>query len=163
VNGIAEVKGELAGHLTIASKNDLRIVDDVRYHTDPRTDPTSEDILGLISEANVVMAATSANLDSGDETLMAAVMALGTSFGAENYNAGSPRGKLKLYGGVVQMRRGAVGTFNSHGIATGYEKAYNHDIRLMDNPPPAFPTTGVIERLAWQQIDPATDISANVF
>lgn len=163
VNGTAEVSGELAGQLTIAAKNDLRIVDDVVYHTDPRTDPTSSDLLGLISEANVVMAATSANLDSGDETVMGAIMALGESFTAENYSQGSPRGKLKLYGGVIQQRRGAVGTFSGNNVVSGYEKAYDHDIRLMDTPPPAFPTTGIIERMAWRELDPATDISANVF
>ena len=41
VDGIAEVRGQLAGQLTIASPRDLRIVDDVTYHTDPRIDPTS--------------------------------------------------------------------------------------------------------------------------
>ena len=163
VNGTAEVSGELAGQLTIAAKNDLRIVDDVVYHTDPRIDPTSTDLLGLISEANVVMASTPANLDSGDETVMAAVMALGESFMAENYSQGSPRGKLKLYGGIIQERRGAVGTFSGNNVVSGYEKAYNHDIRLMDTPPPAFPTTGIIERIAWRELDPATDIAANVF
>jgi Tfp pilus assembly protein PilX len=163
VDGIAEIKGELAGKLTIASKHDMRIIDDVKYHTDPRTDPTSEDILGLISEEDVIMAATTANLDSGDETVMASVMALGESFQAENYASGAPRGKLKLYGGIVQMRRGPVGTFGGSGIVSGYEKAYSHDMRLVDNPPPAFPTTGQIERISWSQIDPATDITANAF
>lgn len=163
VNGIAEVRGDLAGQLTIAAREDLRIVDDVVYHTDPRTNPASEDVLGLVSEKNVVMAATQANLDSGDETVMATIMALGESFTAENYSQGAPRGKLKLYGGIVQKRRGPVGTFNQSGIVSGYEKAYNHDIRLMDNPPPAYPTTGEIERIAWRELDPATDITANVF
>jgi Tfp pilus assembly protein PilX len=163
VNGIAEVSGTLAGQLTIAAKNDLRIVDDVVYHTDPRTDPTSSDLLGLISEANVVMASSAANLDSGDETVMAAVMALGESFTAENYTAGSPRGKLKLYGGIIQKRRGPVGTFSGNTVVSGYEKAYNADLRLMDTPPPAFPTTGIIERIAWRELDPSTDITANVF
>lgn len=163
VDGIAEVKGELKGRLTIAARNDLRIMDDVVYHTDPRVDPASTDILGLISEANVVMASTAANLDIGDETVMASIMALGESFTVENYSSGSPRGKLKLHGGIVQKRRGAVGTFNSGGIVSGYEKAYNHDSRLMDTPPPSFPTTGQIERLVWKELDPATDIAANVF
>jgi Tfp pilus assembly protein PilX len=163
VDGIAEVSGELKGQLTIAAAQDLRIVDDVVYHTDPRVDPSSTDILGLISEKNVIMASTSANLDSGDETVMASIMALGESFTAENYNQGSPRGSLKLHGGIVQARRGPVSTFNSSGIVSGYAKAYNHDIRLMDTPPPAFPTTGQIERISWQELDPATDISANVF
>ncbi len=163
VDGIAEVSGNLKGVLSITAKNDLRIVDDVVYHTDPRVDPTSTDILGLISEKNVVMAATAANLDSGDETVMASIMALGESFTAENYASGSPRGKLKLYGGVIQERRGPVGTFNSRGPVSGYQKSYNHDTRLLDTPPPSFPTTGQIERISWKQIDPATNIAANVF
>jgi hypothetical protein len=163
VNGIAEVKGTLKGQLTIATKNDLRIVDDIVYKTDPRVDPSSTDVLGLVSESNVVMAATPANLDSGDETVMAAIMALGESFMAENYNQGSPRGKLKLYGGIIQARRGPVGTFNAQGIVSGYDKAYNHDVRLMDTPPPAFPTTGQTEKLVWKELDPATDISLNTF
>jgi Tfp pilus assembly protein PilX len=163
VDGIAEVSGNLKGVLSIAAKNDLRIVDDVVYHTDPRVDPTSTDILGLISEKNVVMAATPANLDSGDETVMASIMALGESFTAENYASGSPRGKLKLYGGLIQKRRGPVGTFSGSTQVSGYQKAYNADARLVDNPPPSFPTTGQIERISWKQIDPATDIAANVF
>lgn len=163
VNGIAEVSGVLAGQLTIAAAQDLRIVDDVVYQTDPRVNPASTDILGLISEKNVVMAATAANLDSGDETVMASIMALGESFTAENYNQGAPRGNLKLHGGIIQERRGPVGTFNSSGIVSGYQKAYNHDIRLMDTPPPGFPTTGQLERISWKELDPSTDISANVF
>jgi len=163
IDGMAEVKGKLQGKLTIASRGDLRIVDDIVYKTDPRTDPTSTDILGLISEANVVMAATAANLDSGDETVMASIMALGESFTAENYASGSPRGKLKLYGGIIQERRGPVGTFSGSTTVSGYQKAYSHDIRLVDSPPPGYPTTGIIERIAWKQIEPSTDITANVF
>ena len=163
VDGIAEVSGSLKGVLTIAAKQDLRIIADIVYPTDPRVDPTSTDILGLISEKNVVMAATAANLDSGDETVMASIMALGESFTAENYASGSPRGKLKLYGGIIQERRGPVGTFNSSGTVSGYQKSYNHDPRLLDNPPPSYPTTGQIERISWKQIDPATNIAANVF
>lgn len=163
VNGQVEVQGELAGQLTIASGGDMRIMDDVFYHTDPRVDPSSRDILGLVSEKNVIVAATQANLDSGDETIMGAIMALGESFTVENFWQGAPRGKLKLYGGLIQKRRGPVGTFSGSRQVSGYDKAYDHDIRLMDTPPPAYPTTGVIERMTWREIDPATDISANTF
>jgi len=68
-----------------------------------------------------------------------------------------------VYGGIIQKKRGAVGTFNSGSgaIVTGYEKNYSYDPRLMDNPPPAFPTTGQVEKVAWNEIDPSTDISRN--
>lgn len=41
-----------------------------------------------------------------------------------------------VYGGIIQRIRGAVGTFGSGGIGSGYEEDYNYDPRLMDTPPP---------------------------
>ena len=163
VDGVAKVKGKLAGQLTIASRKDLYIIDDVVYSVDPRLDPNSTDVLGLISEQNIIVAATQANMDVGDETIMAAIMALNTSFTVEDYNKDSPRGKLKVYGGIIQETRGAVGTFSGTSVKSGYQKAYDHDARLMDTPPPAFPTTGTVERMTWRELDPSTDISQNMF
>ncbi len=163
VNGRAEVEGTVKGQVTIGCNGDIRIMDNVVYDTDPRTDPTSTDLLGLVSEGNVVVWDSPANLDSADETIMAAIMALNTSWTVEDYASGSPRGKLIVYGGIIQKQRGAVGTFSSYSglISTGYEKDYHYDPRLLDNPPPAFPTTGQVEKIAWNEIDPSSDISMN--
>jgi len=163
VQGTTQVEGKVKGQVTIGCNGDIRIMDNIIYNTDPRTDPTSTDLLGLVSDANVKMANVAANTDVADETVMAAIMALNTSWGVESYNSGSPRGKLIVYGGIIQKQRGAVGTFNSGSgqIVTGYEKAYSYDSRLMDNPPPAFPTTGQVEKVAWTEIDPSSDISLN--
>jgi Tfp pilus assembly protein PilX len=163
VQGTAQVEGKIKGQVTVGCNGDIRIMDNIVYNTDPRTDPTSTDLLGLVSDANVVMMNTTANKDVADETVMAAIMALNTSWTVESYNSGSPRGKLIVYGGIIQKKRGPVGTFNSGSgvIVTGYEKNYSYDPRLMDNPPPAFPTTGQVEKVAWTEIDPSTDISRN--
>ncbi len=165
VQGTAQVEGKIKGQVTVGSNGDIRIMDNLVYNTDPRTDPTSSDLLGLVSDLNVIMWNSTANLDTADETVMAAIMALNTSWTVQNYNSGSPRGKLIVYGGIIQKKRGAVGTFNSStgAIVTGYEKAYSYDSRLMDNPPPAFPTTGQVEKVAWTEVDPSTDISLNVW
>jgi Tfp pilus assembly protein PilX len=165
VQGLAQVEGKVKGQVTIGSNGDIRIMDNIIYDTDPRTDPTSTDLLGLVSDANVIMWNSTANLDTADETVMAAIMALNTSWTAQSYNSGSPRGKLIVYGGIIQKQRGAVGTFDSSSgaIVTGYEKAYSYDPRLMDNPPPAFPTTGQVEKVAWTEMDPSIDISLNVW
>jgi Tfp pilus assembly protein PilX len=163
VQGTAQVEGKVKGQVTLGCNGDIRIMDNVVYNTDPRVDPASTDLLGLVSDNNVKMANVAANTDVADETVMAAIMALNTSWTVENYNSGSPRGKLIVYGGVIQKQRGPVGTFNSGtgAIVTGYEKNYSYDARLMDNPPPAFPTTGQIEKIAWTEIDPSMDISRN--
>lgn len=165
VSGKAQVKGVLKGQMTLASDGDIEIMDNCTYDTDPRTDPTSTDMLGLVSEKNVYLDGNpyGANVDTADETVMASIMALDTSFTVENYSSGSPRGALVVYGGIIQAKRGPVGTFSAYTgqIVTGYSKDYTYDPRLMDNPPPAFPTTGEIDKIAWEEIDPATDITAN--
>jgi hypothetical protein len=163
VQGTTQVEGKVKGQVTVGCNGDIRIMDNVVYNTDPRVDPTSSDLLGLVSDANVKMANVAANTDVADETVMAAIMALNTSWTVESYNSGSPRGKLIVYGGIIQKQRGAVGTFNGStgAIVTGYEKNYSYDPRLMDNPPPAFPTTGQIEKIAWTEVDPSADISRN--
>ncbi len=165
VDGDCTIQGTLKGQLTVACSGDMYIIDDLLYTTDPRTDPSSTDILGLVADGNVYVASTAANLDAGDETIMATIMALGNSFTAENYAAGSPRGYLRVIGGIIQNQRGPVGTFNivSGSIVSGYEKDYVYDARLANNPPPAFPTTGRVQTLAWKELDPSYDISQNVF
>jgi Tfp pilus assembly protein PilX len=165
VQGRVQVEGKIKGQVTVGCNGDIQIMDNIVYNTDPRVDPTSTDLLGLVSDQNVVMMNTTANKDTADETVMAAIMALNTSWTVESYDSGSPRGKLIVYGGIIQKQRGPVGTFYSSTgqIATGYEKDYSYDPRLMDNPPPAFPTTGQVEKVAWTELDPSTDISLNVW
>jgi len=162
VQGTTQVEGKVKGQVTIGCNGDIRIMDNIVYNTDPRTDPTSSDLLGLVSDANVKMANVAANTDVADETVMAAIMALNTSWMVESPQTGTPRGKLIVYGGIIQRVRGIVGYFDGSGnIVHGYAKSYSYDSRLMDNPPPAFPTTGQVEKVAWIEIDPSSDISLN--
>jgi len=165
VDGRATLKGLLNGQVTIAATGDMYLIDDIIYNTDPRIDPESDDLLGLVSEQNIIVDDSAANLDAGDETFMCVMMTLNTSFTVDNYGSGTPRGNLKVIGGIIQYRRGPVGTFfgGGGGIASGYAKDYTYDFRLTDNPPPSFPTTGVVVTLSWKERDPSYDISSNVF
>jgi hypothetical protein len=162
-DGTITVKGLLKGQLTIACTGDMYLTDNILYNTDPRVDPQSTDLLGLVSEQNIIVDDTAENIDAGDETFMAVIMTLNTSFTVDNYDTGTLRGHLRVVGGIIQVRRGAVGTFSAYGPATGYEKDYTYDYRLADNPPPSFPTTGVVITLSWKERDPSYDISSNVF
>ena len=165
VDGDITLQGTLKGIMTIACSGDLYIVDNVEYTTDPRVDPTATDLLGLVAEGDVIVAATAANLDTGDEIIMAVIMALNTSFIVEDYDIAPIRGTLWVIGGVIQERRGPVGTFDllSGALLTGYTKDYVWDERLADSPPPAFPTTGRVVTLAWRELETNVDISSNVF
>lgn len=149
VSGNTSVSGTLSGHLTIGSgaasgANGLPpgivITGNVVYN-----DPT-RDVLGLAAVNNITVN-TNQNVVR-DLTINASLLAL-TSFGVQNYNSGVARGTLHIYGGVIQTARGAVGTFGSGGLRTGYAKDYRYDPVLANIPPPNFPTTGQIIVKEW--------------
>ncbi len=135
--------GTISGRMTMASEADITINGSINYKTNPSTTPSSTDALGLISYADITVGTGAPN----NETIDAAMMATGASaasstpgtFSVLNYNTGSSRGVLTVYGGIVQEIRGAVGT-GSGGSGTGYTKSYSYDPRFISKPPPYYPT-----------------------
>jgi hypothetical protein len=186
VTGTVGVSGVVRGRLTLHATGTIVILDDLRYASDPGSN-NCNDMLGLIAGANVTVADNAVltppdiALGSGtvyrnvDDTkdlyLHAVVMALGTSFGVEDYNTGptsandcetsqAGRGCLYLTGGIIQERRGAVGQLSSPGL-TGFLKRYSYDRCVLQIPPPYFPTTGRFKESQHLEVDPTNfDIAA---
>jgi len=147
--GNVTVRGVLDGQLSIGTSHDIVIANNVTYAQNPQAAPSSNDILGLIAERNVIIASTAPT----ELTIQAAVMALNTSFTLENWWVGPPRSALHVYGGLIQTRRGPVGSVNgSTGqLLSGYSKDYWYDLRLADMAPPFFPTTGLFRQVLWRE------------
>jgi hypothetical protein len=131
------VKGTVDGQISIASLNDVRIDNDVVYAD--RDVSTSDDLLGLIAEDDVIVNDNLANQTNC--VIDGSIFTRTGSFTAENYNSGSPRGTLNVLGSIVQKERGAVGTFAGNTLKTGYSKRYRYDLRLSDPNfrPPYYP------------------------
>ncbi len=156
--GNVEVFGTLNGQLSIGTNRNIVITDDIIYNNDPRVDPLSTDTLGLIAERDVVISKDvpyhDYNGDSlGDLKIDVSTMALGNSFTVEEWWVGPAKGTLMVYGGIIQDYRGPVGTFNSNTNTklSGYSKDYQYDPRLLENPPPFYPTTGDYVVLTWEE------------
>ncbi len=147
-NGNLAVSGTLKGQLTLASTGDIQVTNSVKYSDDPRINPNSTDILGLLAGGNVTIMQSAPT----DVEVDASIMALNTSFIVQNYSAISLRGNLTVYGGIIQANRGPVGTFGSTGVRNhGYAKDYHWDPRFAATvSPPYFPTTGDYVIVAWQ-------------
>jgi hypothetical protein len=158
-NNELRVEGRLDGELTIASRQDIVITDDVVYETSDAAGaplPGCNDLLGLISEDNIVFEYNPAN--AADLRVNAVLMALNTSIMAEDHNQHPPRGTLTIWGGLIQMNRGAVGTFGNGGVIShGYRKDYHYDPRVTARTPPAFPLTGVYHDVEWRETWDASD------
>jgi Tfp pilus assembly protein PilX len=156
ITGQAQVKGVLDGSLTIGTSGDMYITDDVTYRASDANGPLPgcDDILGLVSERNVIISDNAAN--RSDCTIHAHVMALETSFTAQNYRSGSPRGTLTVHGGIIQKYRGGVGTGTIRNgqvvISTGYAKNYHYDPRFDLVQPPGYLLTGKYYKLAWREV-----------
>ncbi len=152
VKGSVQVKGTLDGVITVVATRNIIITDDLVYETsdsDGQPLPGSDDLLGLVSIKDVIVADNAANRD--DVIIDAAILTLGDSFTVENYYSGAPRGTLTIWGSLSQKVRGPVGTFGFFGM-TGYQKDYHYDQRFADTPPPYYPSTGQYHYNYWKEI-----------
>ena len=141
--GTVSVSGVLSGQLTIASDNDIKIIDNITYNVAPviysgsppvaAANPSCTDILGLVSTQSVVMAKPTA----GDVDVNAYIVALGpSSFVTQGGDIGV-KGKLNIVGGLTMNHETALGSFSGTTIISGYRENYIYDSRLplMVNPP----------------------------
>ncbi len=148
--GTLSLQGTLSGQLTVASSADIRLEGSVTYASDPRRNPQSKDVLGIVAGKNVVIPQSSPH----DMQIHGSIMAIDSAFGVENWwDRSNAKGKLTIYGGLIQKNRGPVGSFDpSTGrILSGYQKDYHYDPRLGGLSPPAFPNTGDYKTLVWQE------------
>ncbi len=143
------ISGTLQGSLTAGSSDNIVVADNLLYATDPRV-TSSNDMLALISENNVIVSSSAPyNL-----SILGTVIATNGSFIVENWHIGPAKGTLEVYGGIIQTTRGPVGTFSSWTgqRLSGYEKDYRYDPRVWYRPPNWIPTTGDFEVISSQSM-----------
>ncbi|NOY77760.1 MAG: DUF4900 domain-containing protein [Calditrichaeota bacterium] len=173
VQGDVQLKGTVNGQVTVVATDDINITDDLLYadaNAQGEPNPGCDDVLGLISSKNIIVANTAANRDN--VVIDAAILALGNSFTVEDYDSGYFRGTLTVWGSLSQKVRGPVGTFGGSGgggrggmggggmggggggssSQTGYLKDYHYDTRFESLVPPYYPTTGAYEVTSWKEI-----------
>jgi len=153
-NSVVRLKGVVSGQYSIAcsgsgSNGRIYLDDDIVFDKDPRIHPTSIDLLGIISENEVLITDNTPN--HSDINIHAAIYAGKGGFGSENYSSRPVSGNINLLGGITQHTRRAVGTFNWSGAVSGFSKRYKYDERLMLASPPYFPGTGNYEIVSWYE------------
>jgi hypothetical protein len=151
---IVRLKGTVKGQYTIgcnslmsASKGTIYLDDNIVFNQDPRTYPTSNDLLGICAENSVYITDNVPN--HSDINIHGSIYCEKGGFGAQNYDTRVKSGNINLLGGIIQNTRKAVGTFGTSGIKTGFAKRYAYDQRLLVASPPFFPGTGGFEIVSW--------------
>jgi len=155
-NGNIHMKGTVKGAYTIgvsgtSGKGNVYLDDDIVYQNNPKTNPTSTDMLGIVAQSKVLITENIANLTNIN--INASIYVQDGGFGSENYATRPVSGNINLMGGIIQNTRQAVGTFNSktNTISSGFAKQYRYDDRFRLASPPFFPGTGGYEILSWYE------------
>ena len=171
VSGDAYVSGEVRGNVTLASRSDVFIEDDLIYasattadHSDVGfNDDAITDTLGVVARDSIeVTSRTEVNIHG---SLLVTEGGFGTAGRYEDL--GEP--SINLYGGIIQYRRGIVGQLGGgywewryrrqprgwyqvwvEVPAKGFAKNYRFDNLLLTQPPQHFPYSNY-EIEAWQQ------------
>ena len=141
------LQGTVKGQYTVAGEGDIYLDNDIVYSQDPKTNPNSGDLLGIVAQNNVII--TDNNANNSDININASIFCSTGGFGAENYDTRSVSGNINLLGGIIQNTRAAVGTFSGNSVKSGFNKRYMYDNRLMSASPPSFPGTGSYEIVSW--------------
>ena len=153
-SGTLHVQGTVKGRYTVgsldttgASKGNIVIDNDVRYNTDPRVNPASTDMLGIVAHNGITIADNTATSGTPNFTVMAALFSYANTIHVENYNS-RPLGILWSLGGWTVQDLDA--TTNSS-ITRGLSVNIRFDERFRTSAPPFFPTTNAYEILAWYE------------
>ncbi|MGJ8454316.1 hypothetical protein ACSFC1_03325 [Pseudothermotoga sp. U03pept] len=85
------------------------------------------DFLNIVARKSVIVKEKEQNLK-----LTMSIYAFEERFFVEDYNSGSPKGQLTIFGSLMQNYRGPVGTFRGESIVTGYYKNYIYDSKILE-------------------------------
>lgn len=155
-SGTLRLSGTVRGKYTIGvngeknywtNKGNVYIDNDIVYENDPRGNPQSPDVLGIVAKNDVLITNNAAN--NNGVNIHASIYSEEGGFGAEDYDSRPPSGEINLLGGIIQYERLAVGTFSGSTTNHGFDKNYRYDDRLMIISPPYFPGTGTYEIVSW--------------
>lgn len=152
--GNVYLKGTVVGNNTIfvdqSSGNgtgNVYVEDDVKYKTNPLTNPNSTDMLGIICSNNILISDNAANRNNVE--IDASILCYKGGLGTDNVNMPNS-GTLKVVGGIIEYQAQTTSKVNGSGkVSNGYYERIIFDERLMLSSPQYFPATDKYEIISW--------------
>lgn len=162
-NGNLHVQGIVNGQMTVAAGGssfngfgNIYISGNVSCNSDPRTNPGSSDLIGIVAQNNVFVESNNAYLGISpsyppvDPLIEAAIYAQNGTFQCYYHARTSYTnlGSVHVYGSISNSYLGATsdptGTY-------GYDPDYRFDPRFSSVGPPYYPVTGTFSVLSWYE------------
>ena len=159
INGDLHIKGTYKGKATVcaftgtgatAQKGNVWIDGDLVAADNPRTNPGSTDMMGVVAERMGYITKDLTRNSSSVLNIQAAIYCHNGEFTAEDFWTIPKSGRVSLYGSITQKTAGSLGVFSfSSGLLNGYFYSIRHDARFLSVGPPAFPFSSKLKLIAW--------------
>jgi hypothetical protein len=159
VGGDLHVRGTYHGQVTICAfkgtwgsglnKGNIWIEGDLVGADNPRANPASADMVGLVAERMVYITRDDSRSASSVVSIDAAVYTHDGEFAAERYWEPGLHGRVSFFGSVTQATAGSMGVFSSGGLVSGFSCTIRHDPRFLAAQPPAFPSSDRYKLVSW--------------
>jgi len=139
-DGNVTVQGTVSGQLTVAADQNVYLSGSVAYNNDPRVDPSSTDMIGLVANYNI----TIIEADAPTQLEVSGVLeALQGSFQVDQYwvyRGNADTAVMDQYGSLINYACGATGEMDLNGnLLGGWNQIQSYDTRLSTLAPPGFP------------------------
>ncbi len=151
--GRVTMRGRLNGQATVvvtenglAQAGNVFFDDDIVYNSDPRTNPASTDMLGIVAEnkAEITFDPT-----RGDINIHGSIFCQNDGLNIDRYANYPSVHSMKLFGGIIAQDIRPTAVYAAGVPKKGYRFVHTYDQRLLTQIPPHFPTTDSYEVISW--------------
>jgi len=157
-NGDLRITGKYSGNITLGAfsnpsgkKGNVWIDGNgIVAADDPRTNPNSNDMLGIVADRFVYIAKDGSRNSSSVVNIEASIYSQNGELTAEDFWKNGKQGTVKLFGGVIQNTAGSLGTFDSGGLKTGFYYNIRFDERFRTRSTLAFPRRAWLIATWWE-------------
>ena len=147
-NGAAASSGSTYTPKTIGN---VFIDNNIIYNNDPRLNPNSTDMLGVVAENSLTV---TFNNTRGDITLMGSYLSQNDGLEIDQYPSYTSAHTMNIYGGVIATDVKATASYSNGIPVKGYSYSQKYDPRFLNANPPKFPMTNTYEVLSWNSFCP---------
>ena len=145
------IEGTVDGRVTVASIRSsgstggtTTITNSLVMKDNPRTNPSSNDMLGVVSYGDITIADNSATQFNVQGTLYSYTGGLAVEHGTSR-----PAGVLSVFGGLIAEKLYATSNGAAGSARKGYNLSLHFDERFSNDSPDLFPATGKYQILSW--------------
>jgi hypothetical protein len=153
--GNVTMRGVLQGQATVVTgkqggdgMGNVFLDNSITYNTDPRSNPASTDMLGLVADESITV---TYNNTRGNIDIHATMYSQNKGLVVERYSDYTSLNNMRILGGIIGNDAYATAVYSGGNPTKGYRFNHKFDSRFLWAAPPKFPTTTGFEIISWYE------------